>query len=188
MRRFFSAVLILMLLFNVLFMTPSTGMAASMTFDVGPECPIAFGETYTESDMVVKSYSHYSSIADHLGWNPSGNALYFHGTNEYVEFRMVDNSKFDLISFDLLTNGHTNLRFVETSLGIHQNLPGVRFQTFSFSGDSFQGIEWFRVGTPWFATEIDNVNFTPTPVPASIFLFGTGLVGLFGVARRRNKK
>jgi|ETNmetMinimDraft_35_1059890.scaffolds.fasta_scaffold732257_1 hypothetical protein len=36
---------------------------------------------------------------------------------------------------------------------------------------------------------IDNVNFfigtTPIPVPAAVWLFGSGLVGLIGLARRK---
>ena len=33
----------------------------------------------------------------------------------------------------------------------------------------------------------DNLNFAPIPVPAAVWLFGSGLLGLVGVARRRRK-
>jgi hypothetical protein len=32
-----------------------------------------------------------------------------------------------------------------------------------------------------------NANMIPTPVPAAVWLFGSGLFGLLGVARRRKK-
>ena len=31
----------------------------------------------------------------------------------------------------------------------------------------------------------DNVSFSPVPVPAAVWLFGSGLIGLIGIARRR---
>lgn len=31
----------------------------------------------------------------------------------------------------------------------------------------------------------DNLNFSPVPVPAAVWLFGSGLVGLIGIARRK---
>lgn len=32
---------------------------------------------------------------------------------------------------------------------------------------------------------IDNLNFSPVPIPAAVWLFGSGLIGLIGVARRK---
>jgi len=32
---------------------------------------------------------------------------------------------------------------------------------------------------------IDNLNFSPVPIPAAAWLFGSGLIGLIGVARRK---
>ena len=33
--------------------------------------------------------------------------------------------------------------------------------------------------------EVDNIAFSAVPIPAAIWLFGTGLLGLFGVAKRK---
>ena len=41
-------------------------------------------------------------------------------------------------------------------------------------------------GTPY--TEVYNVAVTPVPVPAAVWLFGSGVLGLVGVARRRSRK
>jgi hypothetical protein len=32
---------------------------------------------------------------------------------------------------------------------------------------------------------LDNLNFNPVPVPAAVWLFGSGLIGLIGIARRK---
>ena len=32
---------------------------------------------------------------------------------------------------------------------------------------------------------IDNLNFSPVPIPAAVWLFGSGLIGLIGIARRK---
>lgn len=47
----------------------------------------------------------------------------------------------------------------------------------------------FFAGTPY--TEVFSVNFVevinPVPVPAAVWLFGSGLVGLAGIARRKKQ-
>src|SRR5262245_24046983 len=79
-----------------------TGAAAEIvTFDTGSSTTLPFGATYVESGLQVTSYSDFSSIGDPLGTNPNGNALYFHGEDQYVEMRTVDGRPFDLSSFVL---------------------------------------------------------------------------------------
>ena len=38
---------------------------------------------------------------------------------------------------------------------------------------------------PTVGSYLDNLSFNPVPVPAAAWLFGSGLVGLIGVGRRR---
>jgi hypothetical protein len=33
----------------------------------------------------------------------------------------------------------------------------------------------------------DNVDVDPVPIPAAVWLFGSGLMGLFGLSRKRRK-
>ncbi len=56
------------------------------------------------------------------------------------------------------------------------NEPGV---------DNFSIIDLFEVAPGEFETEV-NVNQTAIPVPASVWLLGSGLLGLVGVARRKH--
>lgn len=43
------------------------------------------------------------------------------------------------------------------------------------------------IGTEYQASGVyyDNINFRPVPVPAALWLFGSGLIGLIGIARRK---
>jgi hypothetical protein len=138
---------------------PSAAIDGSLTFETVPPGLLPFGATYTESGMEATSFSGFSELGDPFGRNPTGNALYFHGTGQYVEFRLADRAPFDLTSFDVLTNGFTDERGVTASSGATQTFSGAPQQTVTL-GAGFQNIEWVRIGTPWFATQLDNVSFT----------------------------
>lgn len=80
---------------------------------------------------------------------------------------------------------------------------GDGFFTHSFT--PLQSIQYLAVGTPFDASLVDvnadlgdvprgesliqfyleGLNITPVPVPAAVWLFGSGLLGLIGTARRR---
>jgi hypothetical protein len=141
----------------------SACLALTLTFDTAG--PLPNGGTYVEQGVVVTSHSDFSSIGDPLGWSPHGNALYFHGAGQYVEVRMSDGFKFDLTSLVLMTNGYTDGRWVETSTGAIQYMLGVHTAQMNFSGPGFKGIEWFRIGTPGYATEVDDIVITPLGPP-----------------------
>jgi hypothetical protein len=59
------------------------------------------------------------------------------------------------------------------------------FQDFTFGSDfsNLVSVSWNQ--TPDFH-QFDNVNVTPTPIPAAAWLLGSGLAGLVGMRRRRN--
>jgi len=74
-------------------------------------------------------------------------------------------------------------RFEFDSLG---NLIGVNFYSASFDSGA---LTFFVVDGDNFATGVWNASSfsmtTPVPVPAAVWLLGSGLLGLAGVARRR---
>lgn len=77
----------------------------------------------------------------------------------------------------LLTTAITSMQGAYTDPGSYQT---IAFSTtngmsgFSISGSSIEG-----------NTSIDNVVVSAVPVPAAVWLFGSGLVGLAGIARRK---
>jgi len=64
-----------------------------------------------------------------------------------------------------------------TSLGIDLN---TQFEFFGFS----MGFDFSQDGTAT-AISTDIINTSVVPVPAAVWLFGSGLIGLVGVARRK---
>ena len=178
------------LMVGLTFAVTSSLMGAVMTFDTVPSgTPLPYDGVYTENGMMAISKSYHSQIGDPIGdtlfvTGLTTNGLYFHGTDEYIEFRKVDGSTFDLVSLDFFTNGYGN-RWLKTSSGVTIPLPGYQtVTTIPFSGSDFSNIDWFQVGTPWFATEVDNVTVDVIPAPAALVL-GSIVVGFVGWLRRR---
>jgi hypothetical protein len=184
-------------------MTFSGGVLAdviTMEFEGRPAGTLLLRDgTYTENGMEVTSHSDFSQIGDPLGWNDTGNALYFHGYGEYVEFKATDGSGFDLLSLSYLTNGYTESRWVRTSLDaityLPSRSPGGYWEsgpeTIHFSGTGYEGIKWFQVGTPFNATEIDNVTVetSPSAVPLPSVAGGifAALMCVFGLRGLRHR-
>jgi len=68
------------------------------------------------------------------------------------------------------------------------NTSTLLFQPGNTFHDMLWTIETFPVGTtipPDLVLTISNVNFQPVPIPAAVWLFGSGLIGLLGIARRK---
>jgi len=66
------------------------------------------------------------------------------------------------------------------------NGDGVDDYTAAFAAAGKVGSEWTGFATAGFI-EVHEVQINSVPIPAAAWLFGSGLVGLVGVARRRRK-
>jgi hypothetical protein len=64
----------------------------------------------------------------------------------------------------ILTPGEYNCGFILTEESFHQD----------------------GLGGGWAAAMGETVNFTVVPIPGTAALFGSGLLGLFGITRRKN--
>ncbi|MHC4956095.1 MAG: PEP-CTERM sorting domain-containing protein [Planctomycetota bacterium] len=170
--------------------------ADTIQFEGAPAGPVPFGSTYDELGMRVTSFSANSIIGDPLGLGFGGNWYYFHGLNQYIEFRMIDGSTFDLSSFDLGTNGFTHPWILTSSQAAPVALPnlihgGHHSVHVDFVGAEYQNLSWFRVGSLGNATQVDNVVFTaqsssPIPEPSALALLLVGTLG--GVAIRLGRR
>ena len=94
----------------------------------------------------------------------------------------ISNLTFEV--FDMDSNSIFNSAIAVTSGALTD--PGT-YQTFAFS--SANGVSGFSItgGSAEGNTSIDNVivNASVVPVPAAVWLFGSGLIGLVGFARRK---
>jgi hypothetical protein len=202
MRLWLTSVLVVMGGFALALASTAEAAIVVMDFDTVPDgTPMPYGGTFVQNGMKATSYSNFSILSDNdaLKMLPT-NALYFHGNdgadsyapaatigpnNAYIDFRMVDGSKFDLLSLDLVSGGNYGTperRWITTSAGstywpLFQDTLVVVHLT--FSGSNYTQIDWFRVGTQWFATELDNVTFN-VPEPATIIVWS--LLGGLAVA------
>lgn len=58
--------------------------------------------------------------------------------------------------------------------------------SFDFVADGSQStIEFLGFNSGWNGFYIDNVNISAVPIPAAVWLFGSGLIGVIGLARRK---
>lgn len=113
--------------------------------------------------------------------------LYFHGTGDYIEFRLVGGMHFNLNGFWIVTNSEN--RWVETSKSagpVPVDGPLV-WTEMTFSGPIYGDLEWFRIGSHWPATEIDAITVTPVPEPSSVLAGGLVSLG-FAIWRRQSRR
>jgi hypothetical protein len=106
------------------------------------------------------------------------------GTEDFSMFFPVLNAQWNNSDFTLGSNGNAGITFTCTG-GLSTNVECTAEELIDASEDpsgSFVGwaAQWDIVGT----TDIA-VNAPAVPVPAAVWLFGSGLLGLVGVARRR---
>ena len=118
------------------------------------------------------------------------------------------NEVFNFNGYESLTINVTAgeiLNFNFTSLGIGALTPVINYDDFNPNGSNLVGLGIFTDGSglshqqvilgyddQWQFPDDDNhddmmirVDFNPVPVPAALWLFGSGLLGLVGVARQK---
>ena len=179
---------------------PSVTSAQTLTFD-----PLACSGTGAQTPPSPYTESGYAFTAAALGTWCSGNANYA-GTALFVNIvngtgvlARTDGGAFDLLSISIahvFRNAQPSMSrtFTAHSLsGTSTNtftLPShgtgaPTFSSFAFDA-SFHGVtsvDFAPNASPYY--QFDNVELAVAPEPASIILLGSGLLGVFGVARRR---
>ena len=96
---------------------------------------------------------------------------------------------FDLISVDILHsdagdpilfNGYRNSILVST-----QTINALDYGFLSLSG--FTGLDEVTIGVTgtFVDPDFDNLTYQVVPIPAAVWLFGSGLLGLIGISRRK---
>ncbi|MET0043355.1 MAG: hypothetical protein ABW100_07550 [Candidatus Thiodiazotropha sp. 6PLUC3] len=98
----------------------------------------------------------------------------------------ADGGAFDLTSLQNFANTTSGVNFSADSGAF---LNSTDFGTISFD-TAFQDITLLRMDIPCgFATScgitLDNIDISPVPIPAAVWLFGSGLLGLIGFRHKR---
>ena len=116
-------------------------------------------------------------------------ALFNNSFNGVTQLSKSGGGIFNLLSIDLAKLGSPGPVYVTftTNHGDTQTFNPTTINpatTFSFN-PSFQGITsvaWTQLSP---SHQFDNIVVSTVPVPAAILLFGSGLIGLFGLARSK---
>ncbi|MEW8029365.1 MAG: hypothetical protein AB2792_08390 [Candidatus Thiodiazotropha sp.] len=98
----------------------------------------------------------------------------------------ADGSAFDL----------TSLQVFQSAQGLNFTADGGAFLNSTdlgtiFFGPEFQDITLLRIDIPCRGpgascrVTLDNIDVNPVPIPAAVWLFGSGLLGLIGLSRKR---
>lgn len=109
-----------------------------------------------------------------------------------------------LTTIDTLDNGNGTWTFTNTTSADTLDLDDPGAFAFGFTADngatwSAEAASWTELSADFWSIEyafdpgvvrtaylaVNNVSLAPVPVPAAVWLFGTGLLGLVGIARRK---
>jgi len=83
---------------------------------------------------------------------------------------------------DVIGLGQTDNRTLDYVRGVANSYNGVAYgdlqimRAYAYIGDTG--------GPSSGSVDINSITVTPTPIPAAVWLLGTGLVGLFGIRRK----
>lgn len=128
------------------------------------------GGAFEVQSRVSISYGYGSQIsfiaqANSLPYIPAGQLF---NTEVYVPVNVAGSVVMSAIADTMAYNGDISLASVATSIEIDPN---------------------FLAANPGYSLQLsdgaDNPPITPTPIPAAVYLLGSGLLGLFGIKRRK---
>lgn len=176
-------------------------MAGQVTFDFAFDASLLDGLTAAQTqivpDFVMRSYGDYVVNVQTGPEGGGGDTQYFTGSavanNTNPETGLLDAAFQNKVSFLgagvvplgvwVLNDGTPDVQVVA------EGTPGATWHSNSFGGYAFLLRADAERTLEWIAPDghSDYLTTAPVPVPAAAWLFGSGLLGLIGAARRQNR-
>ncbi len=144
----------------------SLGTKIDIYSDMSPNYNVFDGSGATEGSLVLSLATHeqfFAGTSDPYGLEE----LYNYGSNEYVGTAL-----FDVVGGDWASAWDTNSQLLGSDLAFSFSLDDAIHGQYTLSGTA-NGV---------------GATTAPVPEPTTMLLFGTGLIGLVGVARRKMRK
>ncbi len=179
----------------LLFLVSCTSQAAIITFDditllSNATIPGGYqGYAWVGYDPFTNTVG--SSVPVSTGNDAVVSGAYSLGSTLGFQMSRVDGMAFNVVDFhaaydipalisDLTLSGYRNGALIQ------QITTGTFSDTPALIPVNFPDIDLFRIETTSFDIfSIDNLGITAAPVPPAFYLFGSGLLGLIGISRRR---
>ena len=196
------------LLFIALTTFAGVASAVPVTIDFDDTLPTYFGlDTYQEDGFTLTSNVPDGTLIDvnnvvrgNLGVFSGGTnsqSLFWgaNGTTSIISLSADSGASFDLLALDSSSVGNLSGQLTITgSLAVGGttqqilNLNGA-LSTYSLSGmTGLSSVDISFDGSAEFPPfDLDNIQLSMIPVPAAVWLFGSGLIGLVGWSRRRSR-
>ena len=162
------------------------------------------GNSAVVSGVFAYSSDAFTKIKSKLTWDSNGAGLggvdltQGHALNQQgfkLNILDIDQGKIDLTFSVMDTNGQSDSVTVS---GLGKGIQSVLFSQFTNLALDFTSINSISMGVTqlsdasdlsidFFQVDLTSPSLT-TPLPAAVYLFGAGLVGLVGVSRRKKAK
>lgn len=161
-----------------------TGSSAIVSGSVSGQYSAPCGVDGTAQDL-----TNYVTVPDPTG-SGSGSVMVTNlgGTYNYFGLWWGSMDRYNTLTF-YLNNNPTGESFTGTDVVLSGSADGTQTGNRTNHYVNFlylQPYDSFEMSSTQFAFEADNITIgnRPVPLPAAIWLFGAGLLGLFGVRRR----
>jgi len=157
-----------------------------------------YGATYSENGISIEQVNgDLNDIWTGNPWNGSTRSWYPNGGDSgYTKLTLAGGDSFDNIGFQYKENHYCGSScfsglyyelYNSGSMIQSGDFPAVQGGDIGYLGFSGGGFDEVHVWTGGAvnALSLDDIEIAAVPVPAAAWLFGSGLLGLIGVARRK---